>query len=229
MSLVRIQAWQPLYTSNEQNTEPARSVDVLNPFMSEMLQDKVLVLNRKWRPIEETTVEKALCDIVRGAATAIDTEFMQAMTWNDWKGLAIRPGDHSIRTVNGAIRVPTVICKSSYADMPDKTPKLSKRNRRKVIGERDGKVCQYTGRFAPDGNIDHVDPRSKGGKNTWENMVWSAAEINALKGSLTLEEFEKKHGYKLRRRPTAPKKQPAFMLIRPREDKPDWDMFLMRQ
>jgi 5-methylcytosine-specific restriction endonuclease McrA len=197
--------------------------------MSDMLQDKVLVLNRKWRPIEEMPVEKALCDIYRGAATAIDTEFMQALTWDEWTKLAIRNGDHSIQTVRGPVRVPTVVCKSSYEDMPDKTPKLSKRNRRKVIGDRDGKVCQYTGRFAPDGNIDHHVPRSKGGKNTWENMVWSAAEVNALKGDMTPEEFAKKHGLKLRKVPVKPKKQPAFMLIRPRQDKPDWDMFLMRQ
>src|SRR3546814_7617350 len=71
---------------------------------------------------------------------------------------------------------------------------------------RDGKVCQYTGRYVPNGTIDHSDPRSKGGENTWENMVWSDAEINALKGSMTLEEFERKHGYKLRRRPATPKK-----------------------
>lgn len=198
--------------------------------MSEMLQDKVLVINRKWLPIEETTVEQAFCDIVRGAATAIDTEFMKACPWDEWKALAIREGDHSIKTVSGPVRVPTVICKSRYADMPDKTPKLSKRNRRKAIGERDGKVCQYTNRFDPDGNIDHIDPRSKGGANTWENMVWSSREVNALKGNMTVEEFQRKYPqYKLRRRPTKPKKQPAFMLIKPRQDKPEWNAFLMRQ
>jgi 5-methylcytosine-specific restriction endonuclease McrA len=197
--------------------------------MSTMLQDKVLVLNRKWRPIEETTVMQAFCDIVRGSATAIDTEFMKACTWDDWKVLAIRDGDHQIATVNGAVRVPTVICKSSFADMPDKTPKLSKRNRRKVIGDRDGKVCQYTNRYDPDGNIDHIAPRSKGGANSWENMVWSSREVNALKGNMTVEEFQRKYPqYKLRRRPTTPKKQPAFMLIRPRQDKPDWDNFLIK-
>lgn len=197
--------------------------------MTDILKDKVLVLNKGWMPIEETTVEKAFCDIVRGAATAIDSEFMLAMRWEDWVRLPIRPGDHAIRTVNGPVRVPSVICKASYERMPDKTPKLSKRNRRKVIAERDGKVCQYTGRFAPDGNVDHIDPRSKGGANTWENMVWSDAEINALKGSLTLAEFEKKYGYRLRRRPAKPKRLPAFMMIRPRPDRPEWDMFLIRQ
>jgi hypothetical protein len=47
--------------------------------MSDKLQDKVLVLNRKWKPIEESTVSTALCDIVRGAATAIDTEWMTGL------------------------------------------------------------------------------------------------------------------------------------------------------
>ncbi len=98
-----------------------------------------------------------------------------------------------------------------------------------MIGERDGKVCQYTRQYAPDGTIDHVIPRSKGGRNTWENMVWSSAKINALKGDLTPEEFAKKHGYKLPALPKPPKRLPAFMMIRPRPDRPEWDMFLMRQ
>lgn len=39
----------------------------------------------------------------------------------------------------------------------------------------DGNRCQYTGALLrPDeGSLDHVVPRSRGGPDTWENLVWS--------------------------------------------------------
>jgi 5-methylcytosine-specific restriction endonuclease McrA len=82
---------------------------------------------------------------------------------------------------------------------------------------------------APDGNVDHWMPRSKGGKNSFENMVWTDRKINALKGDMTPEEFTRKTGLKLLKKPKAPLKQSVCALIKPRPDKPDWDTFLMRQ
>lgn len=197
--------------------------------MSIILSDKVLVVNRNWQAIDETNVQQAFCDIVRGCATAINTENMHAVTWEEWATLEIRPGDHAIATLRGPVRVPTVICKSSYTNMPHKTPKLSKRNRRKAIGERDGKVCQITGVHAPDGNVDHWMPRSKGGKNTYDNLIWTDRKINALKGNMTPTEFTRKTGLVLKRKPKAPPQQLACALIKPRPDKPDWDKFLVKR
>jgi 5-methylcytosine-specific restriction endonuclease McrA len=197
--------------------------------MSTKLTDKVLVLNKNWMPIEETTVAQALCDIVRGSATAIDTDAMRAVRWDEWAQLPIREGDHAISTVRGNFRVPTVICKASYDKMHNKTPKLSKRNRRKVIGERDGKVCQITGVHAPDGNVDHWVPRAKGGSNDPENLLWTDRKINALKGDMTPEEFTKKTGLKRLKAPKPFATQRACLLIKPRADKPDWDNFLLRK
>lgn len=197
--------------------------------MSNILTDKVLVLNRQWMPVGEVTVATAFCDVVRGTATAIDTEFMMALRWEDWAVLLIRDGDHSIATVRGPVRVPTVICKASYDKMPTKTPKLSKRNRRRAIGERDGKMCQITGIHAPDGNVDHWVPRSKGGSNSYENLIWTDAKINALKGDMSPDEFTRRTGLKLKRKPKAPQRQPVCLLIKPRADKPEWNTFLMRK
>jgi len=182
----------------------------------ELLTQKVLVLNRSWLPIEETTVSTALCDMCRGAATGIDTEFMVAVPWAKWLALAVRDGDRSIRAIRGAIRVPTVICKSQYADMPKRSPKLGRRG----IGERDRRVCQYTGVHAPDGTLDHVVPRSRGGRDTWENLVWSAKDVNHQKRDRTPEEA----GLRLLRRPFKPERVPAWMQIKPVH--PDWELFL---
>ena len=84
-----------------------------------------------------------------------------------------------MQTVRGQIRVPTVIVAGNYAKVPKKRPKLCARATR----ERDGNRCQYTGReLRPDeGSPDHVVPRSRGGKNAWENLVGSAKEVNQRK------------------------------------------------
>jgi hypothetical protein len=71
----------------------------------------------------------------------------------------------------------------NYAHVPKKRPKLSAKN----IRERDGNRCQYTGKVLhPDeGSLDHVVPRSRGGKDSWENLVWSAKEVNHRKAAET--------------------------------------------
>jgi len=60
-----------------------------------------------------------------------------------------------------------------------KRPKLCAR----TIRERDGNRCHYTGRMLrpEEGSLDHVVPRSRGGKDVWENLVWSAKEVNQKK------------------------------------------------
>jgi 5-methylcytosine-specific restriction endonuclease McrA len=188
----------------------------LRNFGMQLLAQKVLVINRAWQGYEETTVQIALCDLCRGSCTGIDTETMRPVTWEEWCRLPVREGDRAIRTIHGPVRVPTVICKSRYAKMPKKRPKWSKR----AIKQRDGAVCQITGKHAPDGNIDHVQARSKGGQDTWTNTVWSAKEVNAKKADKSLAEL----GWKLIRKPVAPPELPMNRLIPPRH--PDWQLFL---
>jgi len=47
----------------------------------DVLRAKVLVINKAWQGYEETSVMVAICDMVRGACTGIDTERMKAVTW----------------------------------------------------------------------------------------------------------------------------------------------------
>jgi len=182
----------------------------------ELLKAKVLVVNTRWQRIRETDVQTAVCDLVRGACTAIDTETMRPLAWNDWLQLPVREGDRSIRAVNFVVRVPTVICNVSYAKMPKRRPKWSKRG----VAKRDGFVCQITGKFAPDGNVDHVLPRSRGGTDSWDNTVWTAKDVNTKKADRTLPEL----GWQLLRQPSAPKELPMVRLIPPRHS--DWLPFL---
>ncbi|MGH7990322.1 MAG: HNH endonuclease, partial [Limisphaerales bacterium] len=128
--------------------------------------------------------------------------------------------DNAVRTVRGPIRVPTVIVAVNYARVPKKRPKLCAR----AIRERDGNRCQYTGKLlAPDeGSLDHVLPRSRGGRDEWENLVWSDKAVNTRKGNRLPHEA----GLKLLNAPRAPKELPVSALIRNAHGIAEWKLFL---
>lgn len=179
-----------------------------------LLKQPVLILNRNWQAIEETTVETALGDVFRGQKRAIDTDTMQAMTWDEWTRLPVRASDESISTTKGRVRVPRVIV-AAWAGMPRKRPKKNGRG----VAARDKFICAYTGKFAPDGNVDHVIPLGQGGSGDWENLVWSDREINHRKGNRTPEQA----GLRLLRKPFTPTELPAVALIDPKH--PTWEHF----
>ena len=55
---------------------------------------------------------------------------------------------------------------------------------------RDQNQCQYCrNKFSPGKlTIDHVVPKSRGGKNTWQNLVAACKKCNQRKGSRTSKE-----------------------------------------
>jgi 5-methylcytosine-specific restriction endonuclease McrA len=190
--------------------------DVLNKAM-------VLVLNRNWQAIHVRTPADAFCQMATGAATALEIEgeeYIRPVTWAEWITLPVREQDQAVRTARGAIRVPTVIVAVNFDRVPKKRPKLCA----KTIRERDGNRCQYTGReLRPDeGSLDHVLPRSRGGQDTWENLVWSAKDVNTRKGNRLPHEA----GLKLLSVPRAPKEQLVTALIRNSHSIPEWRLFL---
>src|SRR5437016_11634665 len=208
-----------------------------NTFMSEILNKTiVLVLNRNWQAINVRTPQEAFCMMATNVATALEIDFedepldaprstldarnIRPVTWDEWITLPIRPQDNAVRTVRSAIRVPTVIVAVNYARVPKKRPKLCS----KTIRERDGNRCQYTGKLLrPDeGSLDHVLPRSRGGKDAWENLVWADKAVNAKKGDRLPHEA----GLKLLSVPRAPKELPVTVLIRNAQGITDWRLFV---
>jgi 5-methylcytosine-specific restriction endonuclease McrA len=209
--------------------------------MSDILNKTiVLVLNRNWQAINIRTPADAFCQMATNAATALNIEFddnaneaschsslvtrhasgIRPVTWAEWITLPVRSGDHAVRTTRGAIRVPTVIVAVNYARVPKKRPKLCAR----AIRERDGNRCQYTGALLrPDeGSLDHVVPRSRGGPDTWENLVWSSKQVNTRKGNRLPHEA----GLKLLSVPRAPKELPVTALLRNAHGIAEWKLFL---
>ena len=190
--------------------------------MSLLHQSVVLVLNRNWQPINTRTPAEAFCQLATGAATALDVsgEAIRPVTWAEWLTLPLRDGDRAVQTIRGPVRVPTVIVAVNFARVPKRRPTLNARN----IRERDGNRCQYTGRvLVPgEGNLDHVVPRSRGGRDSWDNLVWAAREVNTRKGNRLPHEA----GLKLLRAPVAPREVPVTALIRNPHGVAEWDLFL---
>jgi 5-methylcytosine-specific restriction endonuclease McrA len=189
--------------------------DILN-------KSTVLVLNRHWQAIHVKTPAEAFCMMASDAATALDiseSNFLPTK-WSDWIALRVRDWDQAVNTPRGPVRVPTVIIAVNYTRVPLRRPRFGARG----IWERDGGVCQYTGRkLAPkEGNIGHVVPRSRGGKTSWDNCVLAHHEVNSRKANRLPHEA----GLRLRKQPVAPRVVPASVLIRNHHGVPDWQHFL---
>ena len=180
--------------------------------MSDILNKTiVLVLNRNWQAINVRTPQEAFCMMATNVATALEIDgddHIRPVMWDEWIMLPVRPQDNAVQTVRGQVRVPTVIVAVNFARVPKKRPKLCA----KTIRERDGNRCQYTGELLKqdEGSLDHVVPRSRGGKDAWENLVWSSKAVNTKKGNRLPHEA----GLKLLAVPRAPKELPISALIR---------------
>lgn len=183
----------------------------------------VLVLNRHWRPIDVKTPASAFCALSSGAAHALDIELPDGFTptpWERWIQLPIRDGDRSVKTPRGAIRIPTVLISHRFARVPLRRPHFGLRG----LYERDGGVCQYTGKRLTysEASIDHVLPRSRGGRDSWENCVLAERSVNTKKGARLPQEA----GLRLRTVPKAPRVRPASEFIRNTHSIPEWNIFL---
>jgi 5-methylcytosine-specific restriction endonuclease McrA len=213
--------------------------------MSTLTKATVLVLNRNWQAINVRTPQEAFCMMAANVATGLEIEFEDAtasecpsfrtphsalrtrnirpVTWEEWITLPVREQDEAVHTVRGRVRVPTVIVAVNYAKVPKKRPKLCAR----AIRERDPESfrdCQYTRRVLrpEEGSLDHVVPRSRGGKDAWENLVWSAKEVNQRKADRLPHEA----GLRLLSIPRAPRELPVSVLIRNAHRIEDWKLFV---
>jgi 5-methylcytosine-specific restriction endonuclease McrA len=101
-----------------------------------------------------------------------------------------------MRTVSVAFRIPRIIRMLTMVDFRRRKVPLTKRN----VIERDESVCQYCGTTEGRMTVDHVQPRSKGGPDTWENLVCCCRPCNSRKDSHDL----RRAGMELRRQPKEP-------------------------
>ena len=142
-----------------------------------VMQEPVLVLNATFEPINVTAVRRALVLLIKGVAQAEELNTSQ------------------VHSASRTVQVPSVIRLLAYRHIPQQTRALSRKN----ILLRDHNTCQFCGRIFPAGELtlDHVMPRSRGGRSSWENLVACCYACNNNKGDRTPEEA----GLKLNRRP----------------------------
>ncbi len=160
----------------------------------------VLVLNRNFQPIHVTDVKRAFSLLYQGVARALDEQY-RLYDFEDWAALAAAEKE-AIHTVSRVIRVPRVLVLAAFEKLPRMRARFSRNN----IYLRDDDTCQYCGRRLKRTqlNLDHVIPRSQGGRTCWENVVCSCITCNLNKGGRTPAQA----GMTLLRPPARPKWTP---------------------
>ncbi len=84
--------------------------------------------------------------------------------------------DNAVRSPSFEMKLPSVISLKSYVK-PARQPAFTRFN----VFLRDRFSCQYCGSPA-DLTFDHVIPRCRGGKTTWDNVVTACSPCNLRKG-----------------------------------------------
>jgi len=181
------------------------------------------VLNRNWQAIHVKSPAEALSMMYTDNATGLDIlgeDNMVPYRWKDWINLTKDETSDYVSTVRGEIKIPKVIVLCKFDRVPLKRPKFSLG----AVWNRDEGICQYTGKKLSknEGNVDHIMPRSRGGKTTWDNCVLTHKEVNAKKADRTPEEA----GLKLIKKPLAPKYMPSSHYIKNKHNIKEWELFL---
>ena len=192
------------------------------------LDCSVLVLNKHYLAVRIVGVRKAFSLLLRELAEVIacDEGYYANHDFQSWCELSqlkrdFEPEDHDwISTVNFHIAAPRVIRLLFYDRLPRNEVRFNRRN----LFARDKNRCQYCGkRFVTrELSLDHVVPRSMGGKATWENIVCACVACNTKKGGSMPEQAR----MTLIRKPTQPKHNPVVHVHLGHQRYRSWKQFL---
>jgi 5-methylcytosine-specific restriction endonuclease McrA len=130
------------------------------------MDSDVLVLNQDYQPLSICSVQRSVKLLFLEKAELLHDD-----------------PEKVIRTVNDEYSYPSVIRLRRYINLPYAKIVLSRRN----IMKRDQHTCQYCGTKS-DLTLDHVLPRSRGGEDSWENLVTACNQCNVKKGNRTPDE-----------------------------------------
>ncbi len=186
-----------------------------------MLEGQVLVLNKSWAAVHIATVRRALTLLYLGMARAVHPRDYTLYDFEGWVELSQDGlGGRYIHTPSFRVRVPEVIQLSSFNGFVQHEVHFS----RSTLLDRDRSSCQYCGRVfpRPQLTLDHVVPQSRGGDDSWENLVVACLACNVRKGNRTPEEA----GMPLLRRPVKPAWIPHFGARVPDDQLATWQRFV---
>ena len=150
------------------------------------LDGSVLVLNRSWIAVHIASVRRALSLVYQGLAQVVNSEDFGTYDFDSWRELSRSAVTDYVRAVNFKFKKPEVIWLRHFNGVLRQKVRFTRRN----VFERDGYTCQYCGRRLPEHrlSLDHVVPRSRGGRSTWDNLVVACVRCNDRKANRLLHE-----------------------------------------
>lgn len=192
-----------------------------------LVQNRVLVLNKFYQPVNVISIKSALKKVIKGIAeiVTVEDESYYNYDFTSWTEFSQLKSELNIDNeydefILGSFLVPRVIRSLTYSGVPKKHVKLNRRN----IYQRDGNICQYCGNSFPTDklSIDHIIPRSQGGKTTWNNVACACKKCNSKKGGKTPKEAH----MHLIRKPFEPKANQKFFVTIDDKKYMSWSHFV---
>ena len=147
----------------------------------------ILTLNRQYVPLHVIEWHKAITLLYKNHVHALDREYI-SYDYDNWVKFSIANAEDyaKIKTVNFPIAVPEIIVLTKYDRLPDREVKYSRENLFRSYKCK----CLYCGKVFAEKElqIEHVMPRSRGGKSTWDNTVPACKDCNQKKANRTPQE-----------------------------------------
>ena len=193
-----------------------------------VLTTSVLVLNKFFAAVRIVSVRRALILLFKSTAevVSVDDGRYDCYDFTSWTEVSqykreFEAAEHDwIRTVSFHLAAPRIIRLMSYEKLGGGRVRFNRRN----IFARDRNRCQYCGkRFrTSELSIDHVVPRSRGGKSIWQNVVCACLKCNVKKGGRLPAEA----GLTLEVEPRKPRFNPTISIAAGRQRYRSWKQFV---
>lgn len=142
------------------------------------LPARALLLNASGEPLCIVTLHRAVALVMTGKASVVESD------------------GRVLHSPHQQIPLPVVVVLTRYVHVPPRRPVPPTR---RTVLQRDNHRCAYCGGGAD--TVDHVQPRSRGGRHEWTNVVAACVRCNHRKADRTLHEL----GWELPFRPRAPR------------------------
>jgi len=131
-----------------------------------MLGSRVLVLNQNYEPMSVCSARKAIILL-----------YLE-------KAEMVAHNHDVVRSINTSLPLPSIVRLICLIKRPRHRLQLTRKN----VIKRDRHICQYCGRTDKAMTVDHVIPKDRGGKDTWENLVCACIVCNGKKGNRSPKE-----------------------------------------
>jgi 5-methylcytosine-specific restriction endonuclease McrA len=209
--------------------------------MSTLDKKICLILNTGWQPIGFISVKKAIVSMYpmndndtpsqamnleyeldeNGFLDFMKPSLINPVGLDEWNKLPIRDFDIPVNTSKRTVRAPIVLITPNYAKMNYREIQPTKRNLYEFYGGK----CIWTGKQLSyaEMTMEHMIPRSDGGKNTWENLAPAQKKLNNERGNTPLDKWKFKPQYSLKK----PKALAISGLIN-KAARPEWLYFLIK-